>query len=72
MSKTYTTKQGDMWDGIAYSQLGSAEHMDKLIQHNRQYRDFYIFPAGITLVLPDVSMEEPSVDNLPPWKQVSE
>ena len=23
MSKTYTTIQGDMWDSIAFSQLGS-------------------------------------------------
>ena len=69
MSKTYTTVQGDMWDGIAFSQLGDAAYTDKLINLNRQYRDYYIFPAGITLTLPDP--EVASSVTLPPWKQVS-
>jgi len=71
MSKTYTTVQGDMWDSIAYSQLGDAAHTDKLINLNTEYRNYYIFPAGITLVLPDVEVEEETTGILPPWKQVS-
>lgn len=69
MSKTYTTVQGDKWDGIAYSQLGDVAYTDKLMNLNRQYREYYIFPAGITLTLPDVA--ENVTDTLPPWKQVS-
>lgn len=65
---TYTTIQGDMWDSIAYSQLGDVAHTDKLINANLQYREYYIFPAGITLVLPEIP--ENSSNSLPPWKQV--
>ncbi len=65
--KTYTTIQGDMWDSIAYAQLGDAAHTDKLMNANLQYREYYIFPAGITLVLPEIA--EKTSHSLPPWKQ---
>ncbi|WP_298029679.1 tail protein X [uncultured Dysosmobacter sp.] len=66
--KTYTTVQGDMWDRIAYAQLGDVAHTDKLINANLQYREYYLFPAGIVLVLPDIP--ENTSNSLPPWKQV--
>ena len=69
MSRTYTTSQGDMWDSIAHAQLGDVAHTDKLINLNRSYRDYYIFPAGVMLDLPDISPYVPDV--LPPWKQVA-
>lgn len=68
--KTYTTVQGDMWDSIAYAQLGDVAYTDKLMNLNLQYRDIYIFPAGIVLNLPDV-VAEPTPDNAPPWKKVA-
>lgn len=68
MAKTYTTVQGDMWDSIAYAQLGSTSHTDKLINANRKYLDYYIFPAGIELVLPEVE-EAAAASSLPPWKR---
>lgn len=69
MSKTYTTIQGDMWDGIAHSQLGDAKYMDALMRENMKYRNVYIFSAGVQLVIPDVETTVTS-DKLPPWKQV--
>lgn len=69
MSKTYTTVQGDMWDSIAYTQLGSVNHTDKLMNANLKYREFYTFPAGIVLTLPEIT--ESVSDTLPPWKRVS-
>ena len=66
--RVYTTIQGDMWDSIAFTQLGDDIHADKIIALNRQYNDMYIFPAGIELVLPDIQPEESDI--LPPWKQV--
>lgn len=66
--KTYTTVQGDMWDSIAYAQLGDVAHTDKLINANLQYREFYTFPAGIVLVLPEIRNMVSSA--LPPWKKV--
>ncbi|MBR3767524.1 MAG: tail protein X [Clostridia bacterium] len=67
MSKTYTTVQGDMWDNIAFTQLGSSEYLDVLINSNRKYREYYIFPAGIVLTLPDVPASVSST--APPWKR---
>lgn len=68
MAKTYTTVQGDMWDSIAFSQLGSVDHTDKLMNANLQYREIYIFPAGIVLNIPEV--KESVSSSLPPWKKV--
>ena len=64
---TYTTRAGDMWDSIAHAQLGSVNYTDRLINLNRKYRDYYIFPAGIVLTLPE--REEKINDTLPPWKR---
>lgn len=56
-----------MWDAIAYAQLGSVNYTDRLINLNRKYRDYYIFPAGIVLELPE--REEKINRSLPPWKR---
>ena len=66
--RRYTTIQGDMWDSIAYNELGSDTYAGKLMEANRQYYDYYLFPAGVELILPDINPELPSI--LPPWKQV--
>lgn len=66
MAKFYTTVQGDMWDSIAYIQLGSVGQTDKLMNANLQHRDIYIFPAGVVLTLPEVP--EQAGGSLPPWK----
>lgn len=70
MSKTYTTIQGDMWDGIAHNQLGDVKYMDALMRANMQYRNIYIFSAGVQLIIPDVEKTVTS-DKLPLWKQVN-
>lgn len=70
MSKTYTTIQGDMWDSIAYSQLGDVKYTDLLMKANTKYRKVYIFSAGIELVIPDIETSVTGL-NLPPWKQVN-
>lgn len=69
--KTYTTIQGDMWDSIAYRQLGSTSQTDQLMNLNQQYRDYYIFPAGIVLTLPDSESVDAVSETMPPWKQVA-
>lgn len=66
---TYVTKQGDTWDLISYRiypQLGKEMCMDKLIEANHQI-DTVIFPAGVTLTVPDV--EAPETSNLSLWKR---
>ena len=67
--KIYRTIQGDMWDSIAYQQLGSAAYTDKLMRLNPQHRDIYIFPAGIELQLPEIDKTAKAADNMPPWKR---
>lgn len=67
MASTYTTKQGDMWDSIAYRQMGSSKYTSLLMEANLQYREYFLFPAGITLTIPDVPTSVSST--LPPWKQ---
>jgi hypothetical protein len=57
-----------MWDGIAYKELGDASCTDKLMNLNQEYREYYIFPAGIILKLPESAPETSA--GLPPWKRV--
>lgn len=66
---TYTTKSGDQWDGIAFRELGSTDYTGELMSANTAYRNFFVFPAGIVLKLPEIG--ERTGENLPPWKQVT-
>lgn len=47
MTKSYTTISGDMWDKIAYNEMGSVLHTDKLMKANVKYASTYVFPAGV-------------------------
>lgn len=67
MSKTYTTISGDMWDQIAYKQMGSVLHTDKLIKANAEYAAIVVFRAGVVLTIPEV--EDRQNTELPPWKR---
>ena len=69
MASTYETSQGDTWDLIAYRKLGACSRMKELMNANYEYRDYTVFPAGITLALPDVDEAEAACLDLPPWKQ---
>ena len=66
--KTYVTKQGDMWDLIAYNELGSTKHTHRLMLANQDFLAYHIFPEGIPLVLPEVP-EVVNYDALPPWRR---
>lgn len=67
--RTYTTVQGDMWDSIAFSQLGDCERTDALMNANQEYRNVFVFPSGVVLTIPDIPQKKH--DSLPPWKKVS-
>ncbi|MCX4326455.1 MAG: tail protein X [Lachnospiraceae bacterium] len=67
MSDTYTTIFGDTWDIVAYKVYGNEMYMDILIKANLEYKDIYIFPAGVVLVIPGIDLEVS--ESLPPWKQ---
>ena len=63
----YPTIAGDMWDGIAYKTLGDEAYTDKLMKANPKFRRLVIFPAGITLDIPEPEARIPA--ELPPWKR---
>ncbi len=67
MPNTYMTIQGDMWDMIAYKQMGSEMYMNTLMASNIKYREVVIFPAGVALTIPTVATPVSSL--LPPWMQ---
>lgn len=69
MPNIYTTIQGDMWDLIAYKQLGNELYMNFLMAANIKYREVVVFPAGVQLTIPTISIPVGSL--LPPWMQVS-
>ena len=68
MSRIYTTVQGDMWDMIAYKEMGSVDYTDDLMNANSPLLGYFSFPSGIVLTIPDV--QETGASTLPPWKQV--
>lgn len=64
---TYTTISGDTWDMIAYKCYGSGKEMlaDKIMAANQLALDYFIFPAGVALTIPELTEEDTS--GLPPW-----
>ena len=51
--RTYTTIQGDMWDGIAKKIYGTENGINVLLEANLKYRDIIIFSGGILLNIPE-------------------
>jgi len=69
-TKTYKTIQGDTWDMICYRlypNVGKEMCMDKLISANPDCIDILIFPAGLQLIIPEIT--ESVISDLPPWKK---
>jgi len=65
--KTYTTVQGDTWDGIAFRLLGSEKFMPQLMRVNPSHISTVIFSAGVALQIPIIA---PAMsESLPPWKR---
>lgn len=65
--KTYVTTRGDAWDSIAYRLWGEERLMTELVKANPAYLDTLIFPAGVTLTVPDLPTRETPLE-LPPWR----
>lgn len=63
----YVTTQGDMWDAIAFKALGSEGYTDELMRANPGLLEYYVFPAGVALILPEI--ETKTADTRPPWKK---
>ena len=53
---TYTTKQGDMWDYIAWRVYGDESLVYLLYRENPKYLDTFIFDEGVKLYCPEVEV----------------
>ena len=67
MPKTYTTVQGDCWEGIAKRLYGTEAAMNVLLEANQDYNDITVFSAGVVLTVPEY--EAPRTNLLPPWRR---
>lgn len=67
--KTYVTTSGDMLDLIAYREYGSSAYTAKLYKANTDYRMYYVFPAGITLNIPDLDDTDVTQEQIAPWRR---
>lgn len=64
--KIYRTSAGDMWDEIAFKQMGSTLHTERLINANREHIETFVFRAGVELQIPEVPTTR--TVKLPPWR----
>lgn len=67
MEKTYTTKQGDTWDAIAFQVYGDVIYTGFLMQANFPHLDTFVFDAGAVLQTPDLP-EDDDLANAPIWR----
>lgn len=65
-TNTYITKQGDMWDYIAYKVYGSEKYTGFLMQNNLKYLDIFVFSSGTVLNVPD--LPEEVEETKPSWR----
>lgn len=66
MAETYTTIQGETWDGIAFKIYGSEQYADFLMANNYSNLDILVFSAGTVLNTPGLPENEDG--ELPPWR----
>lgn len=67
MESTYTTKQWDVWDKIAYEVYGDEEYTGWLMENNFPLLDTFVFDAGVVLQTP-APPEQTAANDLPIWR----
>ena len=67
MENTYTTKQGDAWDLIAFRVYGDVKYTGWLMQNNFPHLDTFVFDAGVILQTPELPESE-QLANMPIWR----
>ena len=68
MANTYTTVEGDTFDGLALRFYNDEKLSSTIIQANPDHCDVLIFEAGIVLSIPDAVTATPP-ESLPPWRR---
>lgn len=68
--ETYKTISGDTWDLIAFKVYGNEYFCTQLMDKNREYLDYMIFPEGVILKLPtEEEMEQQTLSAAyPEWR----
>ena len=64
---TYTTRQGDMWDYIAWKVYGDEAFVYLLYRENPKYLETFIFNEGVQLVCPEVDIVSDDDGYVPDW-----
>ena len=67
MENTYTTKQGDTWDMIAFRVYGDMKYTGWLMQNNFPHLDIFVFDAGVVLQTPELPESE-QLAGAPVWR----
>ena len=72
MKKTYTTINGQTWDQIAYEVYGDEHYCDRIMDANRDKLEFFVFPSGIVLNLPENEEITGStvLSDFPTWREM--
>lgn len=65
MATVYKTRSGDVWDSIAKEVYGDEAYTSFLMTNNQQHLVYFVFPAGVELVIKDKPEE---VSTLPDWR----
>ena len=68
----YKTIYGEMFDEIAYNQLGSCRYVAHLIESNYDFVDVFIFDDNVELTLPTIEEIKPMPKKLPAWRILHE
>lgn len=63
--KVYKTKSGDTWDMVAKEVYGDELYTSLLMQNNQELLEYFMFPEGVCIELPDIPQEE---SLLPEWR----
>jgi len=64
----YRTKQGDMWDYIAWLIYGDESYVSTLYRANPKYFDVYLFADGCEIYCPEIAASDEEDENIPDWR----
>ena len=67
METTYTTKQGDTWDLIAFRVYGDVKYTGWLMKNNYPHLDVFVFSPGTIIQTPELP-EEMAMADAPIWR----
>ena len=65
MNEVYKTRSGDTWDMTAKEVYGDELYASLLMANNQELLDYFIFPEGVLINLPEIPEEE---SLLPDWR----